>query len=762
MTAKDVPRNDEDMRAAFAELQVAENDQIGSIIEVQRAVASADLDVDAVMRLICERTQQLTHAEGATILILDGDAFVLRVATGFLQDRVGDRVPIEGSQPGWMHLHDESGILLDAKVDPRAGRIARETGMRSGVAVQLRHRNEKIGQLVVVSRQLNAFTNDHVETLKRLSAVLSSALFHAAEFETRGQQVEALARFETIYRSATVGIVLVGPDGRFIDANPAYERMSGYTVEELVEMSPFDLIHPDDVDRMEGLMLDLIAGRRDSSDVEARAHRKDGGLIWTHATTTMQSDSQGVPQFSITMLEDITERKEAEEKLTYLAYNDEHTGLANRSGFMQELEASIARADALGLAVGVIDMNIDNFRLVNDSLGYVAGDELLTQIASRLRDLTGGTVLAARRGGDKFLLLVGDLADGLDASSDGEGPLVAVEAVARQVHELVTEPFILDGVDVIITASLGIAMFPHDATDAKTLVGHGEVAMYRSKAVGPGRTLAYARTGEDPMRRLQLATRLRKAVERQSWELHYQPVVDLNDGRIGGVEALIRGRAENGDLIPPGDFIPLAEEIGLIGVIGDWVIDEMCRQMQAWKRAGLEPEVGFNVSPSQLLSARFAADLIQRLETAGVDLHRVVVEVTESAALSDPKHTREILASLHDAGLMIAIDDFGTGYSSLGRLKDLPIDILKIDRSFVADAHLGHDAGTLVRAMVQLAKNLGMTPLAEGIETMEELAFLRTLDCPMGQGYLFSRPLPASKMTELLLRGSSLIVIPAA
>jgi diguanylate cyclase (GGDEF)-like protein/PAS domain S-box-containing protein len=746
-----------DTRMAFAELQAAENENLGSINEIQQAVAAADLNVEAVMLLICKRIQKLTHAESATILILDGDDFVIRVATGFLEDWIGTRVPIEGSQPGWMHIHDKSGILADAKTDPHAGRIAHETGTRSGVAVQLRHRAEKIGQLVVASRRPNAFSQQDVDALNRLSDILSSALAHAAEFETRGQQVESLARFETIYRSATVGIVLVGPDGMFIDANPAYELMSGYTAEELAEMSPFDLIHPDDVARMQGLLVDLVEGRRDSSDVEARAYRKDGGIIWTHATTTMQSDSQGVPQFSITMLEDITERKEAEAKLTYLAFNDELTGCCNRAGFIQELEASIVRAQRLGLAVGVIDVDLDNFRLVNDSLGHVAGDDLLVQVAARLRDLLGKTNAVARQNGDEFLLLLSDLTVESASSPPGEGPLSVVEAVASQVHDLFRQSFTLDGVDFTVTASLGISMCPDDAPDAKTLLSHADLAMYRSKTTSPGGTVVFAGEQDDAVPRLHRATQLRQAVERESWELHYQPIVDLNDGHIESVEALVRGRAENGDLIPPGEFISLAEEIGLIGAIGDWVIDETCRQMREWSSLGLHPNVGVNVSPHQLLSFRFSEELIHKLETAGVDPHQMVIEITESAALTDPTDTRKILQSLHDAGFKIAIDDFGTGYSSLARLMDLPVDILKIDRSFVKDVHLDRYAGAMVRAMLQLAKSLGMQPLAEGIENVEELAFLRALDCPLAQGYLFSRPLPASELTELLLRGTSLL-----
>ena len=262
------------------------------------------------------------------------------------------------------------------------------------------------------------------------------------------------------------------------------------------------------------------------------------------------------------------------------------------------------------------------------------------------------------------------------------------------------------------------------------------------------------------MLRLRLTTELRQAVEHESWELHYQPIVDLVDGTLQGVEALIRGRRENGDLIPPFEFIPLAEEIGLIEPIGDWVMREMSRQLREWNDAGIRLEVGFNVSPRQLWSARFTEKLIGHVEAMRLDPQQVVVEITESTAMTDPERTREILQTLHDAGFKIAIDDFGTGYSSLARLKHLPVDILKIDRSFVSDAHLDRGSGTMVQAMVQLAKNLGMTPLAEGVETAEELAFLRALNCPLGQGYLFSRPVPPAEIEELFAHGNGSVSLP--
>jgi diguanylate cyclase (GGDEF)-like protein/PAS domain S-box-containing protein len=731
--------------------------RLGSIIETQRDVAATDLDVDAVMRSICERTQELTRAEGATILILDDDDLVIRVATGFLHEKIDARIPIEGELPGWVHPPDRSAILGDAQTDPRSGALARELGVRSVVAVQLRHRDQTVGQLIVVSREPNAFTQEDVETLELLSAALSSALSHAAEFESKRQQVEALARFEAIYQGASVGIALMSREGVVLDANPAFVHMFGYTVEELRSETLPNGRRPADLAMGDDLFVEMMAGTRDTYEQEKRFVHKDGRLVWGHVSAAVQRDPEGNPQYSITMIENITERKEAGEKLAFLAYHDELTGLANRPRFIEWLDASIERARSLGRAVGVIYLDLDNFKLVNDSLGHVAGDHLLVQLADRLITLKQGTDLVARQSGDEFLMLVSDPDGEPTTSIDNEDALHAVEERARLVHELFKEPFTLGGVDFTMSASLGIGLFPRDATDGKTLLSHADVAMYRSKAIGPGGTVVFSTEQEDPMRRLRLATELRQAVEQESWALHYQPIVDLSDGRIRGVEALIRGVAQNGDLIPPFQFIPLAEEIGLIEPIGNWVIGEMCRQTQEWKVAGLHVETAINVSPRQLWSARFPEEILHTLEIADVDPRQVVIEITESTAMTDPERTRQILQALHDAGFQIAIDDFGTGYSSLGRLKDLPIDILKIDRSFVSDAHVDRDAGTMVQAMVQLAKNLRMQPLAEGVETSEELAFLRALDCPIGQGFLFSRPVPASKITELLKLGSSLI-----
>ena len=739
-------------RKAAEVLQAARSERLGSIIEIQRDVAD-DMAVDAVMRRICERTQELTHADGATILTLDGDHLVTRAGTGFMEDKIGTRIPVEGTLPGWWYRHDQSAILGDAQSDPRAGPLARELGMRAVVTVQLRHRDETAGQLIVISREPDFFSEGDLETLELLSVVLSSALSHAAEFESKRQQVDALAQFQTMYQEAAIGITLTSPEGRSIAANAAFEEMLGFTETELATMTLRDYTHPDDIDGNEALFAEMMAGRRDSYRLEERFLRKDGQLVWGRVVSALHRDTDGAPKYSISMVENITKRKLAEEQIAYLAYHDKLTGLANRPRFQEALELALARARRQSDAVAILFLDLDNFKLVNDSLGHRAGDEMLVELAGRLSALARETDLVARQSGDEFLMLLSDLDAGVGAMPGADPALLAAEAVASRVHELFRTPFTPQGAEVYVTASVGISIFPRDADDAPSLLSNADVAMYRSKNAGPGGTVAFAPAEEDPMLRLRLTTQLRQAVERQSWVLYYQPVVDMVDGSLQGVEALIRGLTETGDLIPPLEFIPLAEEIGLIEPIGDWVMHEMCRQLRAWNDAGIELSVGFNVSPRQLWSARFPAKLLGQVQEMRLDPQHIIVEITESTAMTDPERNREILQTLHDAGFKIAIDDFGTGYSSLARLKDLPIDILKIDRSFVSDAHMDPDAGTMVQAMVQLAKNLGMTPLAEGVETVEELAFLRALNCPLGQGYLFSRPVPPEVIEEMVGRG---------
>jgi len=512
-------------------------------------------------------------------------------------------------------------------------------------------------------------------------------------------------------------------------------------------------VHPDDIDRAWDEYRHAYNAHEPLIH-EYRMVHEDGAVHWVLEQAYPIDDEAGEPWLIQGVIFDITERKRAEEQVAFLAYHDKLTGLPNRVLFEEMLETAIARARRHDLGVGVLYLDLDNFKLVNDSLGHHAGDELLTQLAERLQGCTRETDMVARQGGDEFLLLLADLERGMGPVSGTEAGVLVAESVSTRVHEALQEPFDLGGVEFFASASIGVSLFPQDAEDATSLLKNADTAMYQSKKAAPGGYVVYASGSDDAMDRLSLTTRLRRAVEQEHWVLHWQPVVDLAEGTVSGVEALIRWREPNGGLVPPGEFIPLAEELGLIEAIGDWVIDEVARQRKAWEAEGIDVRVGFNLSPRQLWSGRLTENMMEKLSSAGVDPHDVVVEITESTAMADPDRTQRVLSELHSWGLTLAIDDFGTGYSSLARLKHLPVDILKIDRSFIHEVDRDDDSGRMVEAMVQLAHGLGMTPLAEGIETAEELAFLREAGCTLGQGFYFARPVPAEEIPAILVRRS--------
>jgi diguanylate cyclase (GGDEF)-like protein/PAS domain S-box-containing protein len=537
--------------------------------------------------------------------------------------------------------------------------------------------------------------------------------------------------------------------------SPQISRILGVEPEEYIGDSTLwkDLMHPDDRERtIEAVGRGIDAGEPYS--VEYRMIARDGRLVWFRDSALVLNDAAGRPSMIQGVMLDITERKAAEEHIAYLAYHDKLTGMANRAMFDELLELSLSRAKRNGLGVAVISVDLDDFKLVNDSLGHETGDELIAVLADRIRDATRDTDLVARPGGDEFLVLLADLDTAPPVPGGQDGGSIAAEAVALRIQEAMRAPFEIAGTELYLTASQGIGVFPDDAEDSVTLLKNAETAMFEAKKIGPGGFVVHTRRTGDAMTRLSMTTRLRKAVEQKQWMLHYQPLIELDSGRMFGVEALIRWPEPSGGLVPPGEFIPLAEEMGLIEAIGDWVVEEICRQDAQWRAEGLELELGFNLSPRQLWQPDLVEKMVAPIVVAGVDPSRVTVEITESTAMTDPDRTVALLAEMHERGLKLAIDDFGTGYSSLARLKHMPVDILKIDRSFVRDVDIDHDAASMVTAMISLADNLGMTPLAEGIETEGEWRFLADRGCTLGQGYFFSRPVPPGEILALYRRAS--------
>jgi diguanylate cyclase (GGDEF)-like protein/PAS domain S-box-containing protein len=571
-----------------------------------------------------------------------------------------------------------------------------------------------------------------------------------AKYRALVEQIPAIVYIDVVDESMSTAYV-----------SPQIRDLLGIAPEEYVADPDlwYKHLHPDDKERA---LATYLAGREsgDPFTFEYRLLARDGRVVWFRDSAVVVKDADGRPAFIHGVMLDITEAKKAEEQLAFLAYHDRLTGLPNRAMFEELLELALARARRHDLAVAVLLLDLDEFKLVNDSLGHEAGDELLRRVAERLREATRETDLVARQGGDEFLLLLADLETTVRTPypGDADGAMLIAESVAARIQESLRSPFRVGGTEVYVTASIGISLFPHHGPDGAALLRNADAAMFQSKRTGPGGYAIHAPTDADALTKLSLTTRLRRAVEERNWELHYQPLVDLADGRMVGVEALLRWPDPNGGLVAPGDFIPLAEEMGLIEAIGDWVVEELCRQDRRWREEGLDLEISLNLSTRELWRPELADRIAARLTASGTPPEKVVVEVTESAAMVDPDRTRQILLGLRERGLRIALDDFGSGYSSLSRLRDLPVQVLKIDRSFVRDCHADLTKASMVRAIVALAEGLGMVPLAEGIETEDEWRFLLAHGCPYGQGYFFSRPVPADELSALARRAGFRLV----
>jgi diguanylate cyclase (GGDEF)-like protein len=451
---------------------------------------------------------------------------------------------------------------------------------------------------------------------------------------------------------------------------------------------------------------------------------------------------------------DITDRKHAEatmieaEQLAQTALHDDLTRLPNRTAAQKHLDLALARAEHSGTGVAVLFIDLDDFKLVNDSFGHAAGDELLRAVGARLREAVRREDLVARQGGDEFLVLLADLAQ---HGRDGRSLSDRADAVARTVRLALREPFVLDGIEVFVSASVGISLHPNDASDATALLQHADVAMYAVKARGRDGHSLYARDCEPGREQMSMASRLHRTLERaEGLVLHYQPLVRLDSGEVVGVEALVRWQDAARGLVAPSDFLPLAERIGLLGALSDWVVEQACRQAAAWLADGRELYVSLNMPPSYC-QGHGLSHLVSSARAAGVALEHLMIEITESALVPGGRETMQSdLAAMSGHGLRLAIDDFGTGYSSLGRLNNGWVNTLKIDRSFVHG--LPHDAHArkLVSSVVALAQTLELEPLAEGVETEAQRRFLVENGCTFGQGFLFSRPLPVDEL-ELYL-----------
>jgi diguanylate cyclase (GGDEF)-like protein/PAS domain S-box-containing protein len=560
----------------------------------------------------------------------------------------------------------------------------------------------------------------------------------AAEERARARGEE---RFRALVQNSSDVIVVVDAAATITYVSPSIEGALGYPPEAMLGTAWLALAHPDDAVRLRQLSAHMppVPGARFTTEVRAR--HQDGTWRQLEVISTNLRDEPGVAGLVVNA-RDITERKTFEAQLQHQAFHDALTGLPNRALFLDRLEQALARTRQAA-CVGVLVLDLDRFKVVNDSLGHAAGDQLLCAVAARLTECVRQEATVARLGGDEFAILLSDLADASQAVR-----------MAERILQALDTPLRLGEHTVVTVTSIGMVTSTPTHTP-QDLLRDADVALYRAKTEGRGRYPVFdAAMHAQAMERLELEADLRQALERGEFEVHYQPKVALATGRLAGLEALVRWRHPQRGLVPPAAFIPLAEESGLIRPIRQWVLEEACRQTRSWREQ--MPDVALstsvNLSACQFRQPTLLTDVARALRESGVDPCCIELEMTESAAMEDAETTITMLQQLKALGVHLAIDDFGTGYSSLGYLKRFPVDVLKIDRAFVAGLRRDNADASIVHAVVSLGHALGLMVVAEGVETAEEAHQLHALGCDLGQGYYFAPPLPCEQAEAYIRR----------
>ena len=588
---------------------------------------------------------------------------------------------------------------------------------------------------------------------------------HLQLHRIRRQLAERDQLFQLISENAADMIALVGSDGRRLYNSPAYQKVLGYSAEDLKSTSSFEQIHPDDRPRvLEAAEKARLTGRGER--MEYRVRHKDGSWRTLESTASPIRNAKGQTDKLVIVNRDITERKRAEEMLAHNAFHDGLTNLPNRALFLDRLQHTLTlskRHPNYKFAVLLID--VDEFRLVNDSMGHSAGDELLIQIGQRLRESVRRADMVsrprisytpdqpldddtlARLGGDEFAILLDDIRD----------PVEAVRVAERLQAELAA-PFLVDQQEIVISASIGIAASTSPHTQAEDLLRDADIAMYRAKRAGKARCeVSDPAMHANAVKRLQLETDLRKAFDQAEFRVYYQPIVWLQTGRIAGFEALTRWQRPEG-ILAPMEFIAVAEETGLIIPMNRQLLREACQHLRSWQSefpSSPPLTMSVNLSSREFAQPDLASEIRKSLEETGVDPGCLQLEIIETIAMGDAEKSGHVLAHLKALGVRLSIDDFGTGYSSLSRLRRIPVDTLKIDRAFISNMDRDPESREIVRIIIMLAHNLGLKAVAEGTETEGQVNLLKQLNCEMAQGYFFSRPADDQAMLKLLVSNHS-------
>jgi diguanylate cyclase (GGDEF)-like protein/PAS domain S-box-containing protein len=581
-----------------------------------------------------------------------------------------------------------------------------------------------------------SFVDQHGEVAGLIAVITDVTRYKETERALEASE----ARFRVLTESSLDLISVIDADGRILYQSPALRSLLGYEPAETVGRKVVELVHRDDIEIVNVAMQRVIDSRHSAEPVEFRLRHRDG--MW-RTFESLGTNCLANPHIRGVVFNsrDVTDRKVIQQRIQHLAYHDNLTGLPNRSLLQDRLAHSIARAERSSKKVAVLFIDLDNFKNINDTLGHDVGDELLRHVSRRLSEAVRLEDTIARQGGDEFIVLLDSLDDSRGAS-----------LVAQKILNSLRQPFVLTGIEQHVSGSVGIALYPEDGRDAQTLMKNADTAMFHGKSLGKN-TYQYftSQMNIAVKRRMTLESALRRAVMQKDFILHYQPQINLESGEIIALEALVRWKTEDSGTVMPGDFIPLAEETGLINEIGEWVLREGCRQAKEWQTMGLAPRrMAINLSARQFSDRGFLDMVTRVLAETGLEPQWLELEITESQVMRQTEGMIMLLNKLSEMGVQLAIDDFGTGYSSLSYLKRLPIQKLKIDQSFVRDITVDPNDTAIVVAIINMARSLDLETIAEGVETAGQLALLRSKGCRMGQGFYFSAPVRAEVLYPLL------------
>jgi diguanylate cyclase (GGDEF)-like protein/PAS domain S-box-containing protein len=652
-----------------------------------------------------------------------------------LSQRSAGKTPVTGSLARATH-----DALFEGETTIRGN----DESMDWAVSLALRDQSGVFGVLTIYESEPNAFENEQIVMLQELAEDISYGVTSLRTQIAREHAEIALRATEEKLSSildSVDNVVWSANEDGFIYLNSVVEKIYGRPPSAFYRNRDlwFEVVHPDDQARVRHAH--ATVARQSSVTQEYRILRPDGEVRWVEERARAIRDGQGNLERVDGIVIDISERKAYEARIEYLADHDALTGLANRNLLGDRITQAMAHARRSNGMLALVFLDLDRFKGVNDSFGHELGDALLLDVSLRLKQLVREGDTVARPGGDEFIILLTDIQRPQD-----------VTAVAYKIFETFTEPFHINGHELFVTASIGATLYPTDGDDMQTLLRNADTAMYRAKEERGNTFQFYSREMSIRAReRAELETALRRALDRNEFELFYQPRVEAESGRISGAEALIRWNHPDLGLISPTRFIPMAEEIGLIVPIGDWVIHTACTQNKAWQKAGLPAiSVSVNLSARQFRREGLVESVAQVLRDLELDACHLELELTESIVMNSAEHFIRKLREFEDLGVQLSIDDFGTGYSSLSYLKRFPLHHLKIDQSFVRDIATDADDAAITSTVISLGHSLNLKVIAEGVETEEQVAFLRDHHCDEMQGFYFSKPLPAAEFAALL------------